>query len=114
VLSELMGRRPKRAAILGSCLTQHIRGPRRQSRRLLSGQNKRGGTASDADSGAEHDYRCMFGAIFYRLLVRSSPLTEEFSDKLVRQVFAVPDVERANSEAYHTFKPRGSNRRDLQ
>ena len=29
----------------------------------------------------------MFGAIFYRLLFRSSPLTEEFSDKLVRQVF---------------------------
>jgi NAD(P)-dependent dehydrogenase (short-subunit alcohol dehydrogenase family) len=29
----------------------------------------------------------VFGAIFYRLLFRSSPLTEEFSDKLVRQVF---------------------------
>ena len=57
----------------------------------------------------------MFGAIFYRLLFRSSPLTEEFSDKLVRQsgrCSAVPELERAKLP--HVPNLAGSNRRDFQ
>ena len=50
----------------------------------------------------------VFGAIFYRLLFRSSPLTEEFSDKLVRQVF------RGAQKLIHVPNLAGSNRRDLQ
>ena len=54
----------------------------------------------------------VFGAIFYRLLFQSSPLTEEFNDKLVRHCFAVPELERA--KLLHVPNLAGSNRRDLQ
>jgi hypothetical protein len=46
----------------------------------------------------------VFGAIFYRLLFRSSPLTEEFSDKLVRQVFR--GARARAGEATTRSKPR--------
>ena len=46
----------------------------------------------------------VFGAIFYRLLFRTSPLTEEFSDKLVRQVFR--GARARAGEATTPSKPR--------
>jgi hypothetical protein len=45
-----------------------------------------------------------YGAIFYRLLFRSAPLTEEFSDKLVRQVFR--GARARAGEATTRSKPR--------
>ena len=52
---------------------------------LISSEAKSGELASDVDPQLIID--AVFGAIFYRLLFRTAPLTEEFSDKLVRQVF---------------------------
>jgi hypothetical protein len=46
----------------------------------------------------------VFGAIFYRLLFRTSPLTEEFSDKLVGQVFR--GVRARAGETTTRSKPR--------
>jgi Tetracyclin repressor-like, C-terminal domain len=61
-----------------------------------------GELASDADPQLIID--AVFGAIFYRLLFGTAPLTEEFSDKLVRQVFRGARV-RAD-EASKSSKPR--------
>jgi hypothetical protein len=61
-----------------------------------------GELASDADPELIID--AVFGAIFYRLLFRSSPLTEEFSDKLVRQVLR--GARARAGEATTRSKPR--------
>ena len=58
--------------------------------------------ARDADPELIID--AVFGAIFYRLLFRTSPLTEEFSDKLVRQVFR--GARARAGEATTRSKPR--------
>ena len=50
----------------------------------LSGQGQR---RIVADADPEFLIDAVFGAIYYRLLFRSAPLTEEFGVELVRQVF---------------------------
>jgi hypothetical protein len=93
-------------AILRELFDKHIRGHQEANAADIERGKTSGELASDADPELIID--AVFGAIFYRLLFRSSPLTEEFSDKLVRQVF------RGAQKLLHVPNLAGSNRRDLQ
>ncbi len=85
VLSELIAEGQSEPAILRELFDKHIRGHHEANAADIERGKTSGELASDADPELIID--AVFGAIFYRLLFRTSPLTEEFSDKLVRQVF---------------------------
>ena len=85
VLSELIAEGQSEPAILRELFDKHIRGHHEAKAADIEQGKTSGELASDADPDLIID--AAFGAIFYRLLFRTSPLTEEFSEKLVRQVF---------------------------
>jgi AcrR family transcriptional regulator len=85
VLSELIAEGQSEPAILWELFDKHIRGYQEANAADIERGKTSGELASDADPQLIID--AVFGAIFYRLLFRTSSLTEEFSDKLVRQVF---------------------------
>ena len=85
VLSELIAEGQSEPAILRELFDKHIRGHQEADAADIERGKTSGELASDADPELIID--AVFGAIFYRLLFRTAPLTEEFSDKLVRQVF---------------------------
>jgi AcrR family transcriptional regulator len=85
VLSELIAEGQSQPAILRELFDKHIRGHQGADAAGIERGKTSGELASDVDPQLIID--AVFGAIFYRLLFRTSPLTEEFSDKLVRQVF---------------------------
>jgi hypothetical protein len=85
VLSELIAEGQSEPAILRELFDKHIRGHQEANAADIERDKTSGELANDADPELIID--AVFGAIFYRLLFRSAPLTEEFSDKLVRQVF---------------------------
>src|SRR5580692_3271750 len=85
VLSELIAEGQSEPAILRELFDKHIRGHHEANAADIERGKTSGELANDADPELIID--AVFGAIFYRLLFRTSPLTEEFSDKLVRQVF---------------------------
>ena len=85
VLSELIAEGQSEPAILQDLFDKHIRGHEEANTADIERGKKSGELASDVDPQLIID--AVFGAIFYRLLFRTAPLTEDFSDKLVRQVF---------------------------
>jgi AcrR family transcriptional regulator len=85
VLSELIAEGQSEPAILRELFDKHIREHEEADAADIERGKKSGELASDVDPQLIID--AVFGAIFYRLLFRTLPLTEEFSDKLVRQVF---------------------------
>ena len=102
VLSELIAEGQSEPAILQELFDKHIRGHEEADAAEIERGKKSGELANDTDPQLIID--AVFGAIFYRLLFRTAPLTEEFSDKLVRQVFSGARV-RAD-EATRRSKPR--------
>jgi hypothetical protein len=85
VLSELIAEGQSEPEILRELFDKHIRGHQEADAAAIERGKASGELASDADPQLIID--AVFGAIFYRLLFRTSPLTQEFSDKLVAQVF---------------------------
>jgi AcrR family transcriptional regulator len=104
VLSELIAEGQSEPAILKELFDKHIRGHAEADAADIERGKKSGELASDADPQLIID--AVFGAIFYRLLFRTAPLTEEFSDKLVRQVFR--GARARAEEAGRRSKPRGT------
>jgi AcrR family transcriptional regulator len=104
VLSELIAEGQSEPAILKELFDKHIRGHAEADAADIERGKKSGELASDADPQLIID--AVFGAIFYRLLFRTAPLTEEFSDKLVRQVFR--GARARAEEASRRSKPRGT------
>ena len=102
VLSELIAEGQSEPAILRELFDRHIRGHQEADAADIERGKTSGELASDADPQLIID--AVFGAIFYRLLFRTSPLTEEFSDKLVRQVFR--GARARAGEATTRSKPR--------
>ena len=102
VLSELIAEGQSEPAILKELFDKHIRGHAEADAADIERGKKSGELASDADPQLIID--AVFGAIFYRLLFRTAPLTEEFSDKLVRQVFR--GARARAEEASRRSKPR--------
>ena len=102
VLSELIAEGQSEPAILQELFDKHIRGHAEADAADIERGKKSGELASDADPQLIID--AVFGAIFYRLLFRTAPLTEEFGDKLVRQVFR--GARARADEASKSSKPR--------
>jgi AcrR family transcriptional regulator len=102
VLSELIAEGQSEPAILRELFDKHIRGRQEANAADIERGKTSGELASDADPELIID--AVFGAIFYRLLFRTSPLTEEFSDKLVSQVFR--GVRARAGKATTRSKPR--------
>jgi hypothetical protein len=102
VLSELIAEGQSEPAILQELSDKHIRGHQEANVADIEQCKASGELASDADPQLIID--AVFGAIFYRLLFRTSPLTEEFSDKLVSQVFR--GARARAGEATTRSKPR--------
>jgi AcrR family transcriptional regulator len=102
VLSELIAEGQSEPAILRELFDKHIRGHQEANFADIERDKTNGELASDADPELIID--AVFGAIFYRLLFKTAPLTEEFSDKLVRQVFR--GVRARAGESDKRSKPR--------
>jgi AcrR family transcriptional regulator len=102
VLCELIAEGQSEPAILRELFDKHIRGHQEADVAEIERGKTSGELASDADPELIID--AVFGAIFYRLLFRTSPLTEEFSDKLVSQVFR--GARARAGEATTRSKPR--------
>ena len=102
VLSELIAEGQSEPAILRELFDKHIRGHHEAKAADIERGKTSGELASDADPELIID--AVFGAIFYRLLFRTSPLTEEFSDQLVSQVFR--GVRARAGETTTRSKPR--------
>jgi AcrR family transcriptional regulator len=102
VLSELIAEGQSEPAILRELFDKHIRGHHEAKAADIERGKTSGELASDADPELIID--AVFGAIFYRLLFRTSPLTEEFSDQLVSQVFR--GVRAGAGETTTRSKPR--------
>jgi AcrR family transcriptional regulator len=102
VLSELIAEGQSEPAILRELFDKHIRGHHEAKAADIERGKTNGELASDADPELIID--AVFGAIFYRLLFRTSPLTEEFSDQLVSQVFR--GVRAGAGETTTRSKPR--------
>jgi AcrR family transcriptional regulator len=102
VLSELIAEGQSEPAILRELFDKHIRGHQEANAADIERGKTSGELTRDADPELIID--AVFGAIFYRLLFRTAPLTEEFSDKLVRQVFR--GVRATSGETTTRSKPR--------
>jgi len=102
VLSELIAESQSEPEILRELFDQHIRGRQEANAADIERGKASGELAGDADPELIID--AVFGAIFYRLLFRSAPLTEKFGDKLVRAVFR--GARERTDQAKPPSKPR--------
>jgi len=85
VMAELIAEGQSDPAVLRELYEQHV-DPRRAAALLDIERGKANGEiVRDAD--AELLLEEIFGAIYYRMLLRSGPLTKEYGDRLVDQVF---------------------------
>jgi AcrR family transcriptional regulator len=85
VLAELIAEGQSEPAIVRKLFDEHIRGRRAADAAEIERAKAKGELVADADPELLLDE--VFGAIYYRLLFRSAPLTEQYGEDLVRQVF---------------------------
>jgi AcrR family transcriptional regulator len=84
VMAELIAEGQSNPAVLRELYERHI-GPRRAAALLDIERGKANGEiVRDAD--AELLLEEIFGAIYYRMLLRPAPLTEDYGDRVVHQV----------------------------
>jgi AcrR family transcriptional regulator len=85
VLAELIAEGQSEPAIVRQLFEEHLRGRRATD----AAEIERGKANGEllADSEPELVLDAVFGAIYYRLLLRSAPLTEQYGLDLVQQVF---------------------------
>lgn len=85
VMAELIAEAQSDPAVLRELYERHI-GPR-QAAALLDIERGKANGEIVRDADAELLLEEIFGAIYYRMLLRSGPLTEEYGDRVVDQVF---------------------------
>ena len=85
VMAELIAEGQSDLTVLRELGERHI-GPRRAAALL---DIERGKANGEIAPGADADLvlEAIFGAIYYRMLLRSGPLTEEYGERVVDQVF---------------------------
>lgn len=84
VMADLIAEGQSEPAVLQKLYDRHI-GPRRAETVAAVERSKATGEFV-ADTDPEVVIDTIFGAIYYRLLLRSAPLTEEFGEQVVDQV----------------------------
>jgi AcrR family transcriptional regulator len=84
VLAELIAEGQSDSAVLQELYDRHIRGWRTATVAYIEQDKASGALIADADPDLVID--AIFGAIYYRLLLRSAPLTEQFGNQIVDQV----------------------------
>lgn len=84
VLAELIAEGQSDAAVLQEVYDQHVRDWRTATVDLIEHDKASGALAADTDPDLVID--AIFGAIYYRLLLRSAPLTEQFGEQIVDHV----------------------------
>ena len=93
VVAELIAEGQSEPAIVRQLFDEHLRG-----RRAADAAEIERGKANDellADADPELLLDAVFGAIYYRLLLRSAPLTEQYGVDLVKHVFNGVKVRRS-------------------
>ena len=85
VVAELIAEGQSEPAIVRELFDEHIRGRRADD----AAQIERGKASGELGAAADPELLidAIFGAIYYRLLFRSAPLTVEYGEALVTQVF---------------------------
>jgi AcrR family transcriptional regulator len=85
VLAELIAEGQSEPAIVRQLFDEHLRGRRAADAAEIERGKANGELRGDTDPELVLD--AVFGAIYYRLLLRSAPLTEQYGTDLVTQVF---------------------------
>jgi hypothetical protein len=85
VLAELIAEGQSDPAIVRKLFDEHIRDRRAADAAEIERTKANGQLMPDTDPEVLLD--AVFGAIYYRFLLRSAPLTEQYGADLVRQVF---------------------------
>jgi len=85
VLAELIAEGQSEPAIVRQLFDEHLRGRRAVDAAEIERGKANGELLADTDPELVLD--AVFGAIYYRLLLRSAPLTEQYGVDLVKQVF---------------------------
>jgi hypothetical protein len=85
VLAELIAEGQSEPAIVRQLFDEHLRGRRAADAAEIERGKANGELIADTDPELVLD--AVFGAIYYRLLLRSAPLTEQYGADLVKQVF---------------------------
>jgi AcrR family transcriptional regulator len=86
VLAELIAEGQSEPAIVRKLFDEHLQGRRAADAAEIERGKANGELVADTD--AELVLDAVFGAIYYRLLLRSAPLTEQYGADLVKQVFS--------------------------
>jgi AcrR family transcriptional regulator len=92
VMADLIAEGQSEPAILKELYEQHMRHRRASTAAVIERGKADGKFASDLD--AELVIDAIFGPIYFRLLMRSEPLTEQYGDQLVSQVLRRPSFHR--------------------
>jgi AcrR family transcriptional regulator len=85
IIADLIAEGQSEPAILQEFFEKHVR-PRRADTIAALERGKASGELR-ADANAETAVDALFGAVYYRLLFRSAPLTEPYAEELVDQTF---------------------------
>jgi AcrR family transcriptional regulator len=85
IVADLIAEGQSEPAVLQEFFERHVR-PRRADTIAALEQGKASGELR-SDANAEIAVDALFGAVYYRLLFRSDPLTDLYADELVDQAF---------------------------
>ena len=84
-MADLVAEAQADPARLIRLFTEHIQPRREESKAIMDAAIKQGQLRADTDSEVLID--TLYGAVYYRLLLRSGPLDQGFADTLVEQTF---------------------------
>lgn len=84
-MADLVAEAQADPALLKRFFSEHIKPRREESKAILDAAIQKGQLRADTDSEVLID--ALYGAVYYRLLLRSGPLDQEFADTLVEQSF---------------------------
>lgn len=85
VMADLIAEGQSEPAVLQELYNEHIRHARAETIAAIERDKAKGTLTADTDPDLLVD--AIFGAIYYRLLLRSAPLTDQFGNQVIDQVF---------------------------
>jgi AcrR family transcriptional regulator len=85
IVADLIAEGQSEHAVLQEFYEQHVRSRREDT--IAAIERGKGSGELRMDANAELVVDALFGAIYYRLLFRSAPLSDQYADELVDQAF---------------------------